>query len=342
MTKLVKMYGAAIWGAGWVAGAHVRGYAASGARVAAVGSRRAESAESLIREHLLEGARVYTDYERLLADPEVEVVSLCTPNGQHAREAILAARAGKHVLIEKPVATTPEDFDAVARTVAETGVTAAACFIQRWNPLVNTLRAMRAQGDFGRPIMANADYWFGRERPEWMRHASSAGSSFLVGAIHAVDSMRYILGDDVAEVEARGAEAGNYYLYPPTVQALVRYRGGAIGTLSSSLVGYTGYVLNLELVGTAGSARNDQVFLERIPGMRGWMTLPVLGPASGDVSTLPFPLLIGDFLAAIGEGRPPLANLESTRNTHEVCFAVDRSLETGRPVSLPLAATGTG
>src|SRR5688572_24293756 len=200
-----------------------------------------------MREHRLDGARVYTDYAQLLADPAVTAVSLCTPNGQHAAEAILAAQAGKHLLIEKPVATTPDDFNAVLAAVARAGMTAAACFIQRWNPLVNTLRAMRERGDFGRPIMANADYWFGRERPEWMRHASSAGSSFLVGAIHAVDSMRYILGDDVAEVEARGTEQGNYYLYPPTVQALVRWESGALGTFSSSLVGRTGYVLNLEL-----------------------------------------------------------------------------------------------
>ena len=333
------MVGIAIWGAGWVAEAHVRAYAAGGARIVAVGSRRAESAEGLIARQRLDGARVYTDYARLLADTEVTAVSVCTPNGQHAAEAIAAAQAGKHVLIEKPVATTPADFDAVLEAVSQAGVTAAACFIQRWNPLVNTLRAMRAQGDFGRPIMANADYWFGRERPEWMRHASSAGSSFLVGAIHAVDSMRYIMGDDVAEVQARGTEQGNYYLYPPTVQALVRWRGGALGTLSSSLVGHTGYVLNLELVGTDGSARNDQVFLKRLPGMTGWMSLPVPGPASGDVSTLPFPELIADFLGAIAEGRPPLANLESTRNTHEVCFAVDRSLETGAPVTLPLGAS---
>ena len=332
--------GIGIWGAGWVAGAHAQAYLANGVRLAAVGSRRAESAAALIQQHGLDGARVYTEYGALLADPEVTAVSLCTPNGQHAAEAIQAARAGKHVLIEKPVATTPADFDAVLSAVARAGVTAAACFIQRWNPLVNTLRVMRAQGDFGRPIMGNADYWFGRERPEWMRHASSAGSSFLVGAIHAVDSMRYILEDDVVEVQARGAEQGNYYHYPPTVQALVRWRSGALGTLSSSLVGHTGYVLNLELVGTEGSARNDQVYLQRFPGMTGWMTLPVPGPASGDVSTLPFPQLVADFLGAIRDGRAPVANLESTRNTHEVCFAVDHSLATGRPVALPLGTAG--
>src|SRR5688572_8928138 len=116
---MMKMPGIAIWGAGWVAGAHARGYAASGARIVAVGSRRAESAEALIREHRLDGARVYTDYAQLLADPAVTAVSLCTPNGQHAAEAILAARAGKHVLIEKPVATTPEDFEAVLAARSE-------------------------------------------------------------------------------------------------------------------------------------------------------------------------------------------------------------------------------
>ncbi|HEV2126969.1 MAG TPA: Gfo/Idh/MocA family oxidoreductase [Chloroflexota bacterium] len=331
--------GVAIWGAGWVAGAHVRAYLANAGldtRVVAIGSRREESARALAAQRGLQGVRFYTEYDQLLADPEVQIVSLCTPNGQHAYEAVTASQAGKHLLIEKPVATTPDDFDAVVNAVERADVTASACFIQRWNPLVNALRTMREQGDFGRVFMAQADYWFGRERPEWMRHANSAGSSFLIGAIHAVDSMRYILGADVVEVEARGVQVGDYYHFVPAAQALVRYSNGAIGTISSSLVGQTGYVLNMEIVGTDGSARNDQVYLKRIPGMQGWMTLPVPGPASGDVSQLPFPHLVEDLIRSIREGATPRANLPSTRNTHEVCFAVDRAIETGRAVALPL------
>ncbi|MGH2370861.1 MAG: Gfo/Idh/MocA family protein, partial [Chloroflexota bacterium] len=301
----------------------------------AVGSRREEGARALAAQHGLEGARFYTDFEHLLADPEVRVVSLCTPNGLHAREAIAAAQAGKHLLIEKPVATTPEDFRKVLAAVERAQVTAAACFIQRWSPLVNTLRTMREQGDFGQVFLANADYWFGRERPGWMRDPALAGSSFLVGAIHAVDSIRFIVGADVVEVEARSVEVGDYYHYPPAAVALVRYGNGALGTISSSLVGYTGYVLNLELVGTKGSARNDQVYVRRLPGLQGWVTLPVPGPASGDVSQLPFPELIADFLDAVRAGTTPRANLPSTANTHEVCFAVDRSLQARQPVTLP-------
>jgi predicted dehydrogenase len=333
--------GVAIWGAGWVAGAHARAYLAAGAgvRVVAVGSRREERARALAAEHGVLDARIYTDFEGVLADTAVDAISLCTPNGLHAREAIAAAGAGKHLLIEKPVATTAEDFRAVLTAVDRAGVTAAACFIQRWSPLVNTLRTMREQGDFGRVFLARADYWFGRERPEWMRDPALAGSSFLVGAIHAVDSLRYVLGADVVEVEARGVgfEPGYHsYRYPPTALALVRFANGAAGTFSSSLVGHTGYVLNLELVGTEGSARNDQVYLRRIPGLQGWMTLPVPGPATGDVSQLPFPQLVEEFLRAVRTGAVPRTNLPSTANTHEVCFAVDRSLETGRPVALPL------
>lgn len=331
--------GVAIWGAGWVAAAHARAYLANamlGARIVAVGSRRESSAQGLIAQHRLDGTRVYTEYDALLRDPEVQIVSLCTPNGQHAAEAIAAAQAGKHLLIEKPVATTPADFEATLAAVERAGVTAAACFIQRWNPLVNTLRQLREQGDFGQVFLAQADYWFGRERPEWMRHATSAGSSFLVGAIHAVDSLHYVVGSDVVEVTARAVPVGDYYHYPPVAQALVRFENGAAGTLSSSLVGHTGYMLNLEVVGTEGSARNDQVYLRRLPGLQGWVTLPVPGPASGDVSQLPFPQLIEDFLLAIRDGRPPRANLPSTRNTHEVCFAVDRALATGGTITLPL------
>ena len=329
--------GVAIWGAGWVAGAHVRAYQAQSrhpARVVAIGSRRAEGAAALAAQYGLAGARITTEFEALLNDPNVHAVSLCTPNGLHAGEAIAAARAGKHLLIEKPVATSAADFAAVTAAVQEAGVTAAACFIQRWNPLVNTLRTMREQGDFGRIFMADADYWFGRERPGWMRDPALAGSSFLVGAIHAVDSIRYILGADVVEVDARAVEVGDYYHYPPAAVALVRYSNGAVGKLSSSLVGHTGYVLNLEMVGTEGSARNDQVYLQRIPNTQGWITLPVPGPGSGDVSQLPFPQLVEDFLAAAATGGTARTNLASTANTHATCFAVYQSLADGGAVSI--------
>ena len=336
--------GVAIWGAGWVAGAHTRGYQAyrppeggRPVRVVAVGSRRLEGARDLAARFGLADARLYTDFDRLLADPAVEAVSLCTPNGLHADEAVAAAGAGKHLLIEKPVATTAPDLRRVLAAVEAAGVTAAACFIQRWNPLVGALRRLREQGEFGRIVLAGADYWFGRDRPGWMRDPALAGSSFLVGAIHAVDSIRYITGEDVVEVEARAVQVGDVYGYPPTAAALVRYASGAVGTLTSSLVGHTGYVLNLEVAGTAGSARNDQVYLRRSQGPPGWVALPDAGPATGDVSQLPFPNLVADFLGAIAGGAEPLTGLRSTVNTHDVCFAVDRSIAGGGAVTLPLS-----
>ena len=332
-TATPDQMGVAIWGAGWVAGAHARAYLANGARIITIGGRKLESCQALATQHGLSDARLVTDFDALLTDPQVQAISLCTPNGLHAREAVQAAAAGKHLLIEKPVATTRADFEGVLAAVERAGVTAAACFIQRWNPLVNALRGMREQGDFGRVFMANADYWFGRERPGWMRDPALAGSSFLVGAIHAVDSLRYITGDDVAEVMARAVEVGDYYHYPPVAMAVVRFRSGAVGTISSSLVGHTGYVLNLEVVGTEGSARNDQVLLKRFAGQQSWMTLPIPGPGSGDVSQLPFPQLVEDFLASIRDGRPPRANLASCANTHATCFAVDESLRFGTAVT---------
>src|SRR5262245_28639646 len=237
--------GVAIWGAGWVAGAHVRGYQAyqpppggRPVRIAAVGSRRLEGARNLAANFGLVEAKLYTDFAKLLADPAVEVVSLCTPNGLHAAEAVVAAGAGKHLLIEKPVATTAPDLRRVLAAVETAGVTAAACFIQRWNPPVGALRGVGEQGDFGQTFLAGADDGFGRERPGWMRDPALAGSTFLIGAIHAVDSIRYITGEDVVEVEARAVQVGDYYGFPPTAVALVRYANGAIGTVSSSLVGH--------------------------------------------------------------------------------------------------------
>ena len=114
--------GIGIWGAGWVAGAHAAAYEATpGCEIVAIGSRRRESAVSLAGARDLD-CRIYTDYAGFLSDPDLDAVSICTPNGLHAQNAVDGAGAGKHLFIEKPVALTPEDLARMCEAVSAAGV----------------------------------------------------------------------------------------------------------------------------------------------------------------------------------------------------------------------------
>ena len=115
------MPGVAIQGAGNVATEHIRAYLNNPhTRLVAIGSRTLESARKKAVELGVE-CDLYDNYDRLLEHPDVDVVSICTPPDRHAGEAIAAARAGKHLLIEKPVATNHEELNAMHRAVDKRG-----------------------------------------------------------------------------------------------------------------------------------------------------------------------------------------------------------------------------
>ena len=107
----MKKYGVMIVGTGWVSGEHIRAFEMTGtAQVTAIVSRSKEKGEAKVREYGLEGrCTVYTDYAQGLKDPNVDIVVICTPNDMHCEQTIMAAEAGKHILIEKPVALSWED-----------------------------------------------------------------------------------------------------------------------------------------------------------------------------------------------------------------------------------------
>src|SRR5579862_9194634 len=115
--------GIGVHGAGWVAGEHIKSYGKNPqTRVVAVSSRTREAAEAKAREWGLSDARAYGSLAGMLADPEVKAVSLCTPPNLHPAETIEAARAGKHILIEKAVANDPGSLGAMLRAVHAAGV----------------------------------------------------------------------------------------------------------------------------------------------------------------------------------------------------------------------------
>jgi predicted dehydrogenase len=334
--------GVGVIGLGWVAGSHVRAYQQDArTRVVAVAGREVAKTRARAEELGLGAARVHDDWTALLRDPEVRIVSICTPHWQHAEQAIAAAEAGKHVLIEKPIALTLDELRALRDAVRSAGVRAMCSFVLRWNPLLQGIDRRVREGELGRLSLARFDYWNrqrrGLDTPGWWHTTAQAGSTLLHGGCHAADAMRWLVGSEVVEVQALGTSRHAPFEYPPTIAALVAFADGTVGQLSATIEGALPYAFNVELIGERGSVRDARVYLhegddrfreEEVPGTR---------PDSREVSHHPFPQEIAALVDAVIEEREPeAAGLEDAVRTHELCIACDMAAAERRPVRLPL------
>ena len=337
--------GVGIWGAGWVAGAHASAYKTTpGCKIVAIGSRRLESAANLAAAHSLD-CKIYSDYAEFLSDPELDAVSICTPNGLHAQNTIDGAEAGKHLFIEKPVALKPEDLDRMVQAVDAAGIVTAVGFVSRGNPLVRRMRKIVQSGALGNIYMIGADYWHARVgRPVDYKTAENAGNAYMVGGVHAVDAVRFITGLDVVAVCSAstqiGSAAAEGYQMDTADALLVKYSNGAIGRVSAAIHGHMPYQLNLDILGDDGILQNNRLFTRDNAEGDPFTILEEDGPNSGNVDHHAFPFLMAHLLDCIATGKETAVSLKNSVNTHEVGFAADISKRLGGWVTLPLPDFG--
>ncbi len=334
--------GVAIHGAGWVAAEYLKAFSRNpNVAVRVVSSRREESARARLAEAGIQ-ADVETDYQRVLRREDVDVVAICTPSDRHPAETIAAAQAGKHIVIEKPVALDVESLRAMRDAVRQAGVKTVAGFVLRWHPYFRTIKALIDDGALGDIVLAETGY-FSQIGPwysgfEWARTRAQGGSTLLFAGCHAVDALRHFAGD-VAEVSAFQTRVHDAtWEYAPTIAATMKLVSGAVAVLTSSFEVPIPYTFPVQLHGTKGAFRDGRLFSkEKLPGQSDWMTVPTLALGSADVSFFPFGELVDHFVTCIRTDTESHCNLEDAAKTHEVCLAADRSAaEDGRPVRLPL------
>ncbi|MHB0877260.1 MAG: Gfo/Idh/MocA family protein [Anaerolineae bacterium] len=336
-------YGIGIWGAGWVAGEHARAYRNNpGARVVAVGGRSLEKARAKVEQWGLSGCRAYDDLEAMLANPALDVVSVCTPNAQHPADVVKIAEAGKHILIEKPPAIDVEGLRAMRDAVRRAGVKTQVGFVLHWNPLFQAVRRVVADGTLGHIILAQLDYWHRLTADDqlplyaWLVSKEKAGSIFLAGGSHPVDAARWFIDDDIEEVYGYSTRPSGDYDHPTTTMGMLRFRGGTIAKISACVEAYVPYQFNIDLLGDEGTLRDTRVYSRKLGNGAEWVDLGVAAPTSGAVSDHPFQGEIDYFLDCIARGVDSHLNLEDGVRTTEACLAVDIAAQTGKPVRLPL------
>lgn len=337
-----RKLGVAIHGAGSVAYAHVASWLKNPhAEIVSVTSRHKQSAQKLA-DHFGLRCHVGDQFDDVLCSDGVEIVNISGPSHVHTEQGIAAAKAGKHLMMEKPMCHSMEENRALRDAVAAAGVKSVVSFVLRWNPLFENLKTLLAAGAIGDLFYAEVDYWHGisdwYSGWEWAHKKATGGSTMLLGGCHAVDALRWFTTQEVVEVTAYANNIKGRYEYDANVVAILRFADGSIGKTSALFDAEIPYCFNIDLIGTEGTLRENRVWSKKLfPGQTGWTTMKTVLPDSGDVDHHPFDAQMRHFTDCILGDRESHCNIASAYHTHEICLAIDRSIaQGGRPVKLPL------
>jgi len=341
--------GFGIFGLGVVADFHAQAIAhVSGARLAGVASRNREKARAFAEKHGVPFAG--TSIDELVARPEVEVVCITTPASAHLAPALAAIRAGKHLVVEKPLEITTERTDEMLRAADAAGVKIAAIFQGRFGDGARTVKAALEAGRFGRLALASAAVKWHRTAEYYTGTrgtlAVDGGGALMAQAIHAIDLLQWFAGMP-AEVFCRttrrvytGIEAED------TASATLKFPGGALGTIEASTAVWPGWQRRIELCGERGSValEDDHIarwdFREARPGdeaIRAAQDGAALGSGASAPNAISFvghQRQIQDFVEALRAGRAPAVDGHEGRKAVALVRAMYESAARGMPVAL--------
>jgi predicted dehydrogenase len=330
--------GVGIIGCGWVAGEYVKAFQNDErSEIRALVSRNRGNAERYREQHGLRCA-IETDVEAMLGADGIDIVAVCTPHNVHTPYVVAAAEAGKHVIVEKPVAIAIEDVRRQLRAVRANNVKTLVGFVLHWNPLLMTIDRLIDEGAFGNIFMVEVDYmhriWM-TPQEKWLGSRRHSGTAILTGGCHAVDAMRWFARSEAEEVCAYQVRTENPIEYPGTISVNVKFTDGKVGRTTTMFDAQMPYRFNIGVYGTEGSIRNDELFAPKLlPGQNDFAKIPCILPDSGDVAHHPFQGEVSHFLDCITEDKRPFPDLEDAAQTQAVCFAADLSAESGRPVKI--------
>jgi predicted dehydrogenase len=310
------------------------------------------------------GLRPFTDVPTMLREAKVEAVVIGTPHPRHAEPAIQAAEAGVHVLVEKPLAASVADCDAMLAAARKSGVTLGAISQRRFCEAVRRMKAAIDAGKIGKPALGvfigynwrDAAYY---KSDPWRGRWDTEGGGVLVNqSPHQLDILLWLMGP-AAEVSGYWANVNH-----PTVEvddtavSSIKFQNGGLGSIATSVSQKPGIYTKVHVHGSNGSSVGVETDRGAtfVAGMSG-----VSAPPLNDLWTIPgeehrlaefqaadraafaavdgtsyyHALQFADFLAAIRAGRPPLVTGEDGRAVVELFAAIYQSSREGKPVALP-------
>lgn len=347
----MRTIGFGIVGCGYIGGVHARALAeVRGARLIAVASRNEAKARQIAEQH---AAVAFSDYHKMLALPDLDVVSIATPSGAHAEIAIAAARAGKHILCEKPLEITLKRIDAMLAAARKHRVKLAGIFQSRFGEGAQTVKRAVAAGRLGKLTLCDAyiKWWrdqnyydSGGWRGTWQL---DGGGALMNQSIHAIDLLQWLAGMP-GEIRAFTALRAHKRIEVEDVAiAALRFKSGALGVIEAATAAWPGFSKRIELSGDRGTIvlEDDRIvcwkFSDEQPEdqeVRAKFSQSAVGGGAGgrEISHEGHRRQFQDMADAVREGRAPGVSGEDGRRAVEIILGIYQSARTGRTVQLPL------
>jgi UDP-N-acetyl-2-amino-2-deoxyglucuronate dehydrogenase len=345
--------GFAIVGCGVIAPFHARAIAdLEGARLVAVTDEVEQAAAKRGAEF---GVDHTTDLNAVLERPDVDVVTICVPSGLHAEVGIRAARAGKHVVVEKPIDITLDAADRLIEACRSAGVKLTVISQHRYDPDVQRVRKLIDGGRLGRLILGDAIVkWYRTQQyydsGDWRGTWRLDGGGCLMNqGVHYVDLLQWMMGP-VESVFARTATAAHQIEVEDIAIAVLRFASGALGVLQASTAVYPGLPERLEITGTGGTAivEAGKLTIRELKDEKGETAAYGTKLQDGNkpeetgsadpaaISHAGHRAQLADLLDAIEHDREPLLSGEEARKPLEIILAVYESARAGHEIRLPL------
>jgi UDP-N-acetyl-2-amino-2-deoxyglucuronate dehydrogenase len=339
-----KVAGFGIIGTGAIASHHAKSLQAldKAQLIAVCSSSSSRAAEA--RERF--GVEAYSNIADLLAREDIDIVCICTESGNHLESAMAAARAGKHVLIEKPLEVNLERADKLIAVCREAEVKLGCIFQNRFSPGYLQLKEAVRQGLLGKLIMGNAYIkWYRDEayygNSNWKGTLKGDGGAALINqGIHTIDLLLDIM-QDVQSVYGQVRTMVHNIEGEDLGVAMLNFKNGAIGSIAGGTCLYPGYPERLEIFGENGSVilEGGKILHWNIKGGEGLGDKTSTDNKSGssDPMAVDYKLhmaQIKDMVEAIQEGREPIVNGETARKSLELILAIYESAKENKVVEL--------
>ncbi len=357
--------GTAIIGPGKVAHIHAQALAAiPQSNFVAICGRHLERTEAFARQY---GVRAFTNLADMVRDPAVQMVSICTPHPQHAAQAIVAAQAGVHILVEKPLAITLTDCDRMLEAAKVNGVKLGMISQRRLYESVQRVKQAIEAGKIGSPVLGALNVLGWRSKAyyamdAWRGTWEGEGGGVLVNQTsHQLDLFQWLMGP-IEELFGYWDNLNHPYIeVEDTAVAVLRFRNGALGNIMVSNSQNPGLSAKIHVHGRLGASVGVQtdggsVFVAGVttevdPPINDIWTVPgeeaLLGQWQAedraraktiDIMSHYHYLQIQDFIEAILNDKPPLVSGEEGRKTVELFTAIYRSQRERQPIQFPLVS----
>lgn len=303
----------------------------------------------------LEEVHKYTDYKELLEKEKPELVAIATESGKHAAIALHCIEAGCHIIIEKPIALSIDDADAINAAGKKKGVVVCANHQNRFNKSVQYIRKALEEGRFGKLSHGAAHVRWNRgksyyDQASWRGTWEQDGGCLMNQCIHNIDLLRWMMGDDVDEVMAYTDQIEHSYLEAEDLgMALVKFSNGSYGLIEGTTNIYpcnleeTLYIFGekgtVKAGGTSDNIIEEWCFADKLDDSE--TVKATYGENPPNVYGFGHTPLYADVIDAIKTGRSPLVDAEAGKRALELVLAIYKSAAEHRPVKLPLESCST-